>query len=73
MLLIMNDAEVKKHIGEVKIVTLHKSLQIYKPIANNIGPKYDQFRDCIDIAAKIGMSLNLDKPKIETFKDKKNF
>lgn len=35
----------------------HKSIQIYKP-EGSIGPNPDQFRDCIDIAAKLAMNFN---------------
>lgn len=36
-----------------KITTVHKSLKIYKPLGDNVGPKHNQSRDCIDIATKI--------------------
>lgn len=41
------------------IKTLHKSVQIYKaPDKDLVGPKPDQFRDCIDIAVKLAFGFN---------------
>jgi len=40
-----------------KIMTIHKSLQIYKPFGD-IGPEHNQYRDCIDIATKLAFGFN---------------
>jgi len=40
-----------------EISTFHKSIRIYKP-GGPIGPNPDQFRDCIDVAAKLAMNFN---------------
>lgn len=40
-----------------EIKTFHKGIQIYKP-GGAIGPNPDQFRDCIDLAAKLAMNFN---------------
>jgi hypothetical protein len=40
-----------------KIITIHKSLQIYKPLGD-IGPQHNQYRDCIDIATKLAFGFN---------------
>lgn len=41
-----------------KITTIHKTLQIYKPIGDNVGSNPYQYRDCIDIAVKLAFGLN---------------
>lgn len=42
-----------------KIVTFHngKGSQIYKPLKDDVGPGYKQFRDCVDIASKVVVGL----------------
>jgi hypothetical protein len=41
-----------------KITTLHKGLQIYTPVKENIGSNPDQWRECIDISVKLAFALN---------------
>lgn len=48
--------EKLKH--NVSIATLHKALQIYKPVSNEVGSGQDQCRDCIDIAVKVAFGFN---------------
>jgi len=44
-------------VASAKIVAT-KDLKIYSPAdKGNVGPKADQYRDCIDIAAKLGLRL----------------
>ena len=50
-----------KHELLNKITTIHKTLQIYKPISDYTGPNPDQYRDCIDIAVKIAFGLDREK------------
>lgn len=40
-----------------QIVTFHNGKQIYKPLKEDFGPGYKQFRDCVDIASKIVVGL----------------
>ncbi|MCC2646545.1 MAG: hypothetical protein K0R02_610 [Rickettsiaceae bacterium] len=47
-----------------EIITLHKALQIYKA-EGKVGPEFDEYRDCIDIAVKLAFGLNNTKPDID--------
>lgn len=58
------EKDIKVKLG--KIVTMHKTSQIYKPEKDkhgneNIGPKSEQYRDCIDIAVKLAFGINSEK------------
>ena len=55
---IANLNHVVAHDKLNKITTLHKGLQIYTPIKENIGSKSDQWRECIDIAVKLAFGFN---------------
>jgi hypothetical protein len=55
-----------------KIVTLHKTLQIYKPIKDCTGGNLDQYRDCIDIAVKLAFGFNMQKEQMIDFNDLKD-
>lgn len=55
----------------VDILVSPKQLKIYEPASkDNIGPNFDQYRDCIDIAVKIAFGLKkigmIDVKKIES-------
>ena len=41
--------------GEFEIITLHKTLQIYKAPPDKYGYAPDLYRNCVDVAAKLGM------------------
>jgi len=47
-----------KHDLLYQITTLHKALQIYKPISKDIGPNNHQSRDCIDLSVKLPFGFN---------------
>jgi hypothetical protein len=49
--------------ASIEIITLHKALQIYKP-EGRVGPNFEDYRDCIDIAVKLAFGLNVTKPDI---------
>jgi hypothetical protein len=53
----LNTQLVEEFVELDKIITIHRSLQIYRPLGE-IGPQHDQYRDCIDVATKLAFGFN---------------
>jgi len=64
---------VLKHEEFSKITTMHKGLQIYRPISENVGSDNNQYRDCIDIAVKLAFGFNKMQWSQLNFEGIKNF